>query len=170
LLLPFIFAFFLLALVFLQNRSGSRSAELSRYPDESAHYVTGLMVPYYLLHGWGTGPVSFAADYYLYYPKVAIGHWPPVFYLVQFLWMTVFPTTISSLLDLQATLLATAGALLFKVVRTRFGFVAAGVLAVAFLVLKPSQVLVSEIMSEPLLALLTLLATWTMPVTLRPAP
>jgi hypothetical protein len=73
--------------------------------------------------------------------------------------MAFFPTTISSLLYLQAVLLAVISAILFSVVRRRFGPFSAIVLCAGFLAVRPTQELASEIMSEPLLALLTLLAT-----------
>jgi hypothetical protein len=155
----FILSLFLIAL--LQQRAGSHRAELSGFPDESAHYVTGLMVRGYVMHGWrSAAPVPFAEDYYLHYPKVAFGHYPPGFYVVQLAWMTLFPTTISSLLYLQAVLLAAVSAFLFAIARGRFGAFAAAVLCAVFLILGPTQVLASEIMSEPLLTLLTLLGTW----------
>src|SRR5258708_23859140 len=59
-------------------------------PDEAAHYVTALMVRDYLLHGLSQPPVAFAENYYMHYPRVAFGHWPPVFYILLACWMTVF--------------------------------------------------------------------------------
>ena len=151
----------LLLTIFLQERSGSHRAELSGYPDEPSHYITGLMVRSYLREGHFASATRFAEDYYLHYPKVAIGHWPPVYYLVQCLWTFVFPATISSILYLQAFLLALTSAVLFTVARSRFGAWSACILCGAFLILYPTQELGSEIMSEPLLALTTLAATWT---------
>ena len=155
---------FLLSLslaVFLQKRSGSHDAELSGYPDEPAHYVTGLMIRSYLHEGHWKSPTQFAEDYYLHYPKVAIGHWPPIYYLAQFLWTLVFPATINSILYLQAVLLAATSAILFTIAKRRFGVWLALILCGAFLILRPTQELASEIMSEPLLALSTLGATWS---------
>jgi len=155
-----VLAFSLLLTIFLQERSGSHNAELSGYPDEPAHYITGLMIRSYLREGHFASATRFAEDYYLHYPKVAIGHWPPVYYLVQCLWTFVFPATISSILYLQALLLAVTSAVLFTIAQSRFGTWAACILCGAFLILYPTQELGSEIMSEPLLALTTLAATW----------
>lgn len=69
--------------VLLQARGGAFRSEFSAHPDESAHYVTGLMVREYVAAGAPQPPVQFAQDYYVHYPKVAIGHWPPVFYVLQ---------------------------------------------------------------------------------------
>jgi hypothetical protein len=155
---------FLLSLtlaVFLQKRSGSHDTELSEYPDEPAHYVSGLMVRSYLHQGHWESPTRFAEEYYLHYPKVAIGHWPPIYYLAQFVWTLVFPATISSISYLQAVLLAVTSAILFTIAKRRSGVELALILCGAFLILRPTQELGSEIMSEPLLALTTLAATWS---------
>jgi dolichyl-phosphate-mannose-protein mannosyltransferase len=151
----------LAVLLLLQHLSGSHSAELSGYPDEPAHYVTGLMVRGYVVHGWRSGsPMRYAEDFYLHYPKVALGHWPPGYYLLQLLWTVVFPTSISSILYLQAATIAATSAVLFTIARGRFGVPTAIVLCGAFLVLHPTQMLASQVMSEPLLTLSTLLAVW----------
>jgi hypothetical protein len=156
-----IFLVSVLSMLFFQGIAGSRSAELSGYPDEPAHYITAMMCRNYLLGGWRSeSAVDYAENYYLHYPKVAIGHWPPVFYVVQFVWMLAFPTTISSLLYLQAVLIAAIAGILFLLARNRFGFVIGVLVWAAFLILRPTQVLASEIMSEPLLALVSLAATW----------
>src|SRR5689334_18072161 len=70
--------------------------------DEPAHIVTGLMAREYLVSGASRLPMEFARDYYLHYPKVAIGHWPPVFYAEQALWTLIFPTSRGSLLVMLA--------------------------------------------------------------------
>jgi hypothetical protein len=158
--LPFCASLALLLL--LQSWSGSHSAELSGYPDEPAHYVTGLMVRGYLVQGWHRSwPMRYAEDFYLHYPKVALGHWPPFYYLLQFLWTIVFPTSISSILYLQAATIAATSAILFMMARSRYGVPTAIVLCGAFLVLGPTQMLASQVMSEGLLVLSTVLATWT---------
>ena len=52
--------------------------------------MTGLMVRDYIAAGFPDSPFRFAENYYLHYPKVAIGHWPPVFYSIQAAWMLIF--------------------------------------------------------------------------------
>ena len=52
-------------------RSGAFNAEFGEYPDESAHFVTALMVRDYLRTGLGQPPMSFAENYYLHYPLSA---------------------------------------------------------------------------------------------------
>jgi len=65
---------------------GAYRRDLANHPDEPAHFVTGVMVYDYCTTALGSPPVAFAEQYYLHYPKVAIGHWPPGFYLLQTGW------------------------------------------------------------------------------------
>ncbi|MGB6075548.1 MAG: hypothetical protein WBG29_07920, partial [Candidatus Acidiferrales bacterium] len=63
--------------------------EFGGYPDEPAHYVTGLMFHDYFASLHYFSPLQFAENYYVHYPKVGIGHWPPVFYLLQAFWTLI---------------------------------------------------------------------------------
>ena len=72
----------------LQWRSGAYSSDLATNSDEPAHVVSGLMVHDYAARLLNLTALSlpvnlraFAEAYYVHYPKVAIGHWPPSFYL-----------------------------------------------------------------------------------------
>ena len=90
------FAFFALV-VALQIASGAFRSEFSAYPDEPAHYVTSLMLREYITGPNPIGPLHFAENYYHHYPKVAFGHWPPVFYIVQAFWMLLFSASRTSI-------------------------------------------------------------------------
>jgi hypothetical protein len=92
------FLLFFTVAVVLQWRSGAMSAEFGGYPDESAHFVTALMVRDYLTTFPLQSPLPFAQNYYLHYPKVAFGHWPPFFHFAQAAWMLVFPVSRTSIL------------------------------------------------------------------------
>ena len=112
---------FVLALVLIfaltllvQWFSGAYSQELGSYPDEAAHYVSGLMVHDFLLSGSWLDPIKFADTYYLHYPKMAIGHWGPVFYFVQGMWEIVFGTSRESVLLLLATISATLALCVYR--------------------------------------------------------
>lgn len=48
-------------------------------PDESAHYVNTLFIADWLRAGL-PAPMAFARDFYVHYPKLSIGHWPPGWY------------------------------------------------------------------------------------------
>lgn len=138
--------------------SGARDSALTGYPDEASHYVTGLMVHEYLTGGDWRHPVAFAEDYYLRYPKVALGHWPPLFYVVLAGWMWMAGTSVPAALMLQTALAALTGTVLFAVLRPRSGVAMGGLAAVCYMLLPASQSSYTQVMAEPLLALLTLAA------------
>ena len=95
---PLLVLLFFGVTLLLQVASGAYHAEFAGYPDAPAHYVTSVMVRQYILRPTIASPFQFAADYYHQYPKVALGHWPPVLYVVQALWMTMFSVSRASVL------------------------------------------------------------------------
>ncbi len=112
--------FFACALA-LQWYGGAYASEGGGDPDEPGHIVTGLMVRQYAAEGLGESPMHFARSYYLHYPKVALGHWPPVFYIEQAMWTLVFPSTRSSLLVLIALFASVMAAITYPIVEARAG-------------------------------------------------
>lgn len=56
------------------------------------------MIHDYVKTGMGTSPLRFAESYYIHYPKVALGIWPPMFHFTAALWMLLFTRTHTSLL------------------------------------------------------------------------
>ena len=73
----------------IQIISGAWSSDLAGDPDEAAHAVTSLMVRDYLVTGLSESPLKFAEAYYVRWPKVALGHYPPGYYLPNALALTV---------------------------------------------------------------------------------
>jgi Dolichyl-phosphate-mannose-protein mannosyltransferase len=67
--------------LYLQMCHGGFTSDLGGDPDEAAHAVTALMVRDYLVGSLGTSPLAFASNYYEIFPKVALGHYPPGYYL-----------------------------------------------------------------------------------------
>ncbi len=104
--------FFLGVILFLQWKSGAFGAEFGRHPDEAAHYVNGLLIRDYVASGLPGNPLTYAREYYLHYPKVSIGHWPPGFYLLEAAWMLLFGVGRLSLLMLLALLSTTTATIL----------------------------------------------------------
>src|SRR5260370_42392019 len=76
--------------VWLASIRGVFRSELNGESDEPAHYVTALMIRDYIAQGIPAKPLAFAKNYYLHYPKVAFGHWPPLFHVVEAAWMLIF--------------------------------------------------------------------------------
>lgn len=90
--------------------------EFGGHPDEASHYVSGLMVYDYLSGHLGEHPLAFAETYYDFYPKVAIGHFPPGFYLFEALWFFVSSGSVASVLSFQCFVCGGIAALLAFVV------------------------------------------------------
>jgi len=107
-----------LALVLaLQAAAGAYRAEWTSDPDEPAHFVTSLMVYDYVTGPPREHPLLWAENYYLHYPKVALGHWPPGYYAVQAAWWLALPPSRASALWLNALLVAAAAYLVYRMIR-----------------------------------------------------
>jgi Dolichyl-phosphate-mannose-protein mannosyltransferase len=117
----------------LQIRSGCYRAELAAYPDEPAHATTGLAFEQYLVHGFPESPRRFLLDYYRHYPKVAIGHWPPLLYLFEAAAMLVFSPSKYALLGLEALFAGMLAWLVFRELKPQVGTVAAAMGGVVLL-------------------------------------
>lgn len=152
------FAAFLAIAVALQWRGGAYAADLAGYSDEASHYVTGLMVRDYVLAFPWTSPLAFARTFYNHYPAVAIGHWPPLFYIVQAAWMLPFGDSPAAVLVLIAAISAATATLLFAAWRSILGTAAAAALAIAFLATPIVQEWSRGVMSEMLVTLLVVAA------------
>ena len=142
-------------------RSGAFRSELTAESDEAAHYITGLMVHDYLAHGIGQPLMAYAANYYLHYPKVALGHWPPVFYIMQAAWGFICSPSRNGILGLMALCTTLIAFTLYRMVerefRTTVGGVAAGAL---FLCIPLVQAYSAMIMSDMVVAMFSLWALW----------
>ncbi len=108
--------------LFLQWKSGAYGQTFGSQSDEAAHYVTALMIRDYAVSGFPGNPVSFARDYYNYYPKVAFGAWPPLFHFANAAWMLVFGDSRAAALLFMAALTTLLAYLLFVEARGAFGF------------------------------------------------
>lgn len=77
-----VFCALFLAVIVVQVAVGAYQGERDNYSDEAAHFMNGLLVRDYLRDGLGENPIKFAEEYYLNYPKIAPGMWPPLFDVV----------------------------------------------------------------------------------------
>lgn len=147
----------LVAVLLFQTLTAVWTSDLGADPDEPAHAVTSLMVRDYMASGWGQSPLTFAQRYYEDFPKVALGHYPPVYYALA--GVVLLPWAQSQvLLALQAVLIALLALQTYHMGR-RFlsdrAALFAGILTASFPVtLKLSQL----VMADLLLACLCLLA------------
>jgi Dolichyl-phosphate-mannose-protein mannosyltransferase len=143
----------------LQVRSGAYQSDFGGHPDEAAHVVTGLMVRDYLAGPvWsGTHPMRYAEEYYERFPRVALGHYPPGFYVVEGLWLLPSRTATAALL-LPAFLTAFTAWVIFMAGRGLMGSPSAFVAAVLFPLMHLVQVYTAIVMSDMLLVIWCLLA------------
>lgn len=151
--------FFIVVAVVLQQFAGSYGKEFGSEPDEAAHYVTGLCVRDYVAAGFPGNPLGYAKKYYEHYPKVALGHWPPVFYLVQTAWTLGFTPSRESVVTLMAVLAALIATLTFAGLRAEFGPLVALSGGLVFLLFPLVQEYAGNIMTEIPVALFALAAT-----------
>ena len=112
----------------------------------------------YLAKGLPENPIHFAENYYLHYPKVAIGHWPPLFHFLEGLWLLVFPVSRISVMLLMAVYSAIVAALLARWIAPQYGRVAGFCTGALFIALPLVQEQTSMVMAEGLLAILAFLA------------
>ncbi len=48
--------------------------------DEPAHFMNSYVIARYATDAFGTNPMAFVERFYVHYPKISLGHWPPAFY------------------------------------------------------------------------------------------
>lgn len=144
----------------LQVRSGAYESDFGGHPDEAAHVVTGLMLRDYIAGPFwsGTHPMRYAEDYYSRFPKVAIGHYPPGFYVIKGLWLLPSRSQTAALL-LPAFLTTLAAWIIFMVSRKFMNFTTALVASVIFPLMHLVQTYTAIVMSDMLLVIWCLLAT-----------
>lgn len=62
--------------------------------DEPSHFLNGYFVADYIARHFGSNPMGAATDFYVHYPKISIGHWPPAYYGILGLVFLVLPPTL----------------------------------------------------------------------------
>lgn len=62
--------------------------------DEPSHFLNGYFVADYIAHHFGGNPMGAATDFYIHYPKISIGHWPPAYYGILGVVFLVLPPTL----------------------------------------------------------------------------
>jgi hypothetical protein len=152
-------ALFFVSLSF-QSHSGAWQSDFGGHADEGAHVVTSLMVRDYLAGGFleTPHPMRYAQAYYARFPKVALGHYPPGFYLAASVILLPFRSGAAFLLLMNA--LAAGAALLVGGFAGRMGLgrIASVAMAFAYLLLPQTRTYTTIIMADLLLVLLALLA------------
>jgi hypothetical protein len=150
---------FLAEALLLQWLGGAYASGFGGHPDEAAHFVSSVMVHDFLLHPGAGHPMAFAQQFYLHYPKVAIGNWPPLLHGLLAVWYLLFGVSRASALVLMAVFAAATAGLMAAAAR-RLLSPAAGVFAGAvYLALPLVQECSAVVMTEHLVTLLILAST-----------
>lgn len=152
--------YFVFAL-FWQIQSGAWSSDFGGHADEAAHVVTGLMVRDYIAGGFleQWHPMRYAEDYYERFPKVAIGHYPPGFYIVEALFLLPYRQP-GAVLVMMVCLAATVGWQTWRIARDLGLESWVGVLLGALVIWLPLvRTYTAIVMSDLLLVILILEAT-----------
>ncbi len=150
----------LAALAVVLGRADRDTPEFGRHPDESAHFITGTLVYDWVKAGFPRPVVDYAMRYYARYPKVALGHWPPVFYCVQGIWYTFFGVSRGSATALTSAISFVFLTVLFECLRRR---VTAPSAFLALVMVSGSyvfQYVNSVFMADTLVAVLSIGAIW----------
>jgi len=144
--------------VALQLKSHCYAADLSE--DEASHYVSGLAIHDYLLSGLGSSPIEFIKTFHGHYPLIGIGHWGPLYYFVEAVWMLVFSTSLASILALSVTVTTATALGIYLLARRTAGrglaFATACIFVIAPLVASGT----SDVMLDIPIALLCLMAMY----------
>jgi 4-amino-4-deoxy-L-arabinose transferase-like glycosyltransferase len=138
--------------------TGVYHSDLSQWPDEGCHYVNGLLVHDYITDGFPGSPLNYALQYNVHYPRVTIGHWPPLYYVVQAAFYFMTGPSIRVALFLQAVFGAAVAAIVGWVISRFAGWTVALLASLATLAAPQIFVGMQRVMLDVPIALLTCLA------------
>jgi 4-amino-4-deoxy-L-arabinose transferase-like glycosyltransferase len=141
----------------LQIASGAHDADFCGYPDESAHFVTSVMVGEFL-RAPVERPMAFASRYYAQYPKLGIGHWPPLGYAMQGASVLVFGSSRGAVLTSLLVFAVVSAWVVYELSRHEEGRLVAAAAAAAWLVNAHVQQSYEQTMMDMPAAALCLLA------------
>lgn len=116
-----VFAASLLVVYLVQTGAHAFAAAFGGFSDEPAHYVGGLLVHDYLPRVFHESPWHFVQDYHTRLPYIGLGVWPPLFYGIQGVWMTLFGSGRGPALMLVGLAAALMATLLYAVLKPRYG-------------------------------------------------
>jgi hypothetical protein len=141
----------------LQWYHGAYAAELGF--DEASHYVSGLMIHDYVLHALGSSPIAYLVKWHGHYPLIGIGHWGPLYYALEAVWMLIFGTTRAAALGLSLAVAVSIGTIMVWYGFRSVGYATALLAGLAFMIAAPVQGAVTEAFLDLPVALLCLMAT-----------
>jgi hypothetical protein len=138
--------------------SGAFTSDFDGDPDEPAHVVSSLLVRDYITQDLPHNPLAFARAYQAHFPKIAIGHWPPLFHTTEALWTLAAGRSKAAMIVWLAVLAAAVTTFILVWTRRDQGAILACFAAVAFFASPLVQMGISAVMPDVLLALLAFAA------------
>jgi len=138
--------------------AGAYFTDRGQTADEAAHFVTSLMLTDYLRH-LGTNPIEFAKLYYEHFPKVAIGHWPPFFEVLQSIVFAMFGGSDDVAMVLQALIAGLLAGIPAVIVGRRHGTIQGACTGLAIICSPYILFLIDTDMADNLLGVLIFLST-----------
>jgi hypothetical protein len=154
----------LCATLVIQLQAGAYQGERASYSDEAGHFMNGLVLRDYLKDALGQNPIAFAEQYYVSYPKIAIGMWPPLFHTVLGLFMLGGWQPQIAAVVLLAIFNAWAAWRLYRIVATFETKLVGLLIAALFIVVIANMGLTTAIMLDLPVATLALEATYWLAV------
>lgn len=144
-------------IVTLQQLSGAYRGEFG--DDEASHYISGLFLRDYFTTFPLQHPLSFLKEFHSRYPLVGIGHWPPLFYGVEAVWMMLFSSSKTAVIALAAAMTLATSLSLYIAASRMVGRVAGIFAMLAFILAPVVRASSNELMLDIPVALLCLWAT-----------
>ena len=138
----------------LQWRARAYQADLAAHEDEPAHVVSALLIRDYIAAGLPGPPVKYAENYYVRYPKIALGHWPPLFHFSLALWLLIAGRTKAAMLALMALWCGAMAASVFWWARRECGWIAAAAVAAVLATASVVRIATYSVMPDVLLGLM----------------
>lgn len=141
-----VFVSSLVLAILLQYRNHAYIAELGY--DESSHYVSGVMMHDYVVQHHLVSPAPFLLNFQGHFPLVGIGHWAPLYYVIEAIWMVLVSPARAAALLLSAVIAALIAVSLFSIVAKRFGGILGATAAILFVISRTVQWSAGEIMLD----------------------
>ena len=151
---------YLVLALFGRVQAGAELGDFGGFEDEPAHMVTSVMMREYATSFDPAHPIRFIEDYYLHYPKVASGHWPPVLHFTLGSIMIPLGVDRFSLLLGSCLVAALAAWSVRLLARQSMPMPLPGLLGLLFLALPMVQNLSAAPMTELLVAALGAIAVY----------
>ena len=126
--------------------------------DEGSHFLNGYLIWSYLTEAIGQNPLTYATDFYIHYPKISIGHWPPLYYVFLASFFFVLPHAPFPFMIVNLVVGALPALLVARVVRQVLGLPWAVLAAITYVLIPITLNNTVRLMLDQALAGLCLLA------------